>query len=113
VWAWHAVATVTSEGGQAAGSEARLSAVDAAGLSAAEAAERLTRAGRPARHASSRSYASIVRANVLTVFNLILAGFGVVTLVFGDPRDALFLGAELPSGWQPQRRRTRRSTAGP
>lgn len=35
---------------------------------------------------------SIVRANVLTVFNLILAGFGIVTLIFGDPRDALFLG---------------------
>jgi P-type E1-E2 ATPase len=33
-----------------------------------------------------------VRANVLTVFNLILAGFGIVTLIFGDPRDALFLG---------------------
>ncbi len=29
---------------------------------------------------------------MLTVFNLILAGFGVVTLVFGDARDALFLG---------------------
>ena len=41
---------------------------------------------------TSRSYASIVRANVLTVFNLILAGFGVVTLIFGDARDALFLG---------------------
>jgi cation-transporting P-type ATPase E len=39
-----------------------------------------------------RSYASIVRANVLTVFNLILAGFGIVTLIFGDVRDALFLG---------------------
>lgn len=35
---------------------------------------------------------SIVRANVLTVFNLVLAVFGVVTLVFGDARDALFLG---------------------
>jgi P-type E1-E2 ATPase len=33
-----------------------------------------------------------VRANVLTVFNLILASFGIVTLIFGDPRDALFLG---------------------
>ena len=41
---------------------------------------------------TSRSYASIVRANVLTVFNLILAVFGVVTLIFGDARDALFLG---------------------
>jgi len=33
-----------------------------------------------------------VRANVLTVLqNLILAGFGAVTLIFGDWRDALFL----------------------
>jgi P-type E1-E2 ATPase len=32
-----------------------------------------------------------VRANVLTIFNLILAGFGIVTLIFGDWRDALFL----------------------
>ncbi|HET8977214.1 MAG TPA: HAD-IC family P-type ATPase [Solirubrobacteraceae bacterium] len=29
---------------------------------------------------------------MLTVFNLILAAFGVITLLFGDPRDALFLG---------------------
>lgn len=64
----------------------------AAGLSEAEAARRLAEA-RPRRTpGTSRSYASIVRANVLTVFNLILAGFGVVTLIFGDPRDALFLG---------------------
>lgn len=48
--------------------------------------------GRPKRPASSRSYLSIVRANVLTVFNAILAAFGVVTLLFGDWRDALFLG---------------------
>jgi cation-transporting P-type ATPase E len=27
------------------------------------------------------------------VFNLILAGFGAVTLIFGDARDALFLGS--------------------
>jgi cation-transporting ATPase E len=64
----------------------------AGGLSEAEASQRLARAGRPARQATSRSYASIVRANVLTVFNLILAAFGVVTLIFGDARDALFLG---------------------
>ncbi len=33
-----------------------------------------------------------MRANVLTVFNAILAAFGAVTLLFGDWRDALFLG---------------------
>ena len=64
----------------------------AGGLTEAEASRRLALAGHPARQATSRSYASIVRANVLTVFNLILAGFGVVTLIFGDARDALFLG---------------------
>jgi magnesium-transporting ATPase (P-type) len=64
----------------------------ATGLTEAEASRRLALAGSPARRATSRSYASIVRANVLTVFNLILAGFGVVTLIFGDARDALFLG---------------------
>ncbi len=61
------------------------------GLSEPEAARRL--AETPARRPrTSRSYASIVRANVLTVFNLILATFGLVTLIFGDARDALFLG---------------------
>jgi cation-transporting ATPase E len=64
----------------------------AAGLSEADAARRLAARGRVGRPPSSRSYASIVRANVLTVFNLILAGFGAVTLIFGDWRDALFLG---------------------
>ena len=62
------------------------------GLTEAEAQRRLLAAGRPQPQGSSRSYASIVRANVLTVFNLILAGFGAVTLIFGDARDALFLG---------------------
>ena len=62
------------------------------GLSEAEAERRLAAARRPRRAGTSRSYASIVRANVLTVFNLILAGFGAVTLIFGDARDALFLG---------------------
>jgi cation-transporting P-type ATPase E len=41
---------------------------------------------------SSRSYASIVRANVFTVFNLILAVAGGMTLAFGEWQDALFLG---------------------
>ena len=48
--------------------------------------------GRSVASASSRSYASIVRANVFTVFNAILGGFGAVTLIFADWRDALFLG---------------------
>ena len=61
------------------------------GLTAAEAAGQL--AERPPEEAAEgRSYASIVRANVLTVFNLILAVAGTVTLVFGDWQDGLFLG---------------------
>jgi cation-transporting ATPase E len=64
----------------------------ARGLSEQEAARRLAQGGRPRRNRSSRSYASIVRANVFTVFNVILAAFGAVTMAFGDWRDALFLG---------------------
>ncbi len=62
------------------------------GLTEAEAAAALAARGPAAEQATSRSYASIVRANVLTVFNLILAAFGAITLIFGDWRDALFLG---------------------
>ncbi len=62
------------------------------GLSEAEAARRLREAGPPHKQATSRSYVSIAIANTFTVFNLILAGFGAATLVFGNPRDALFLG---------------------
>ncbi len=62
------------------------------GLSEAEAARRLKESDRREERKTSRSYASIVRANVFTVFNAILAAFGTVTLLFGDPRDALFLG---------------------
>ena len=63
-----------------------------AGLTEAEAARRLAAAGDRGQPETSRSYASIVRANVLTVFNAILAAFGTLTLIFGDVRDALFLG---------------------
>ncbi|MFI4977264.1 MAG: HAD-IC family P-type ATPase [Solirubrobacterales bacterium] len=63
-----------------------------AGLSEEEAARRLAAHDRTRPQRSSRSYTSIVRANVLTVFNAILAGFGGLTLAFGDWRDALFLG---------------------
>ncbi|HET6869914.1 MAG TPA: hypothetical protein VFH80_28635, partial [Solirubrobacteraceae bacterium] len=62
------------------------------GLSEAEARRRLGERGGAAAISASRSYASIIRANVFTIFNLILASFGFVTLVFGDWRDALFLG---------------------
>jgi magnesium-transporting ATPase (P-type) len=63
----------------------------ATGLSQTEAQRRLDERGQTSQASSSRSYASIIRANVLTVFNLILAVFGAITLIFGDWRDALFL----------------------
>ncbi len=65
--------------------------VSAGGLTEAQAS-RLLAARPPVREASGRSYASIVRANVFTVFNLILLVAGTATLVFGDWQDALFLG---------------------
>jgi magnesium-transporting ATPase (P-type) len=63
-----------------------------AGLTEAEAARRLEAAGPPQEQRTSRSYLSIAIANTFTVFNLILAGFGLATIVFGNPKDALFLG---------------------
>jgi cation-transporting P-type ATPase E len=62
------------------------------GLTSEEAARRRRARGALERTASSRSYASIVRANLLTVFNLILAVFGALMLAFGSWQDALFLG---------------------
>ena len=41
---------------------------------------------------ASRSTSAIVRANAVTPFNAILLALGLLTLVFGDWRDALFLG---------------------
>ena len=64
----------------------------AEGLTSAEAERRLAERGPIEPPGSSRSYASIVRANVLTVFNLILAVFGGLMLAFGSWQDALFLG---------------------
>jgi len=63
-----------------------------AGLTETEAARRLKEAGPPHEQRTSRSYLSIAIANTFTVFNLILAGFGIATIVFGNPKDALFLG---------------------
>jgi len=61
-----------------------------AGLTQQEAERKL--AAQPhAPPGSSRSYKSIVVANVFTVFNLILLAAGVLTLSFGEAQDALFL----------------------
>jgi cation-transporting P-type ATPase E len=60
------------------------------GLTEAEARRRLAGRPRPVEQ-SSRSYGSIVRANVFTIFNLILAVFGGLVIAFGDIRDALFV----------------------
>jgi P-type E1-E2 ATPase len=62
------------------------------GLSQAEAERRLQERGPRHEPETSRSTASIVRANVVTPFNAILLVLGVLTLAFADWRDALFLG---------------------
>ena len=67
-------------------------AVPPSGLTETEAARRLQARGPQRKLATSRSYASIVRANVFTIFNLILAVAGAVTIAFGAWQDALFLG---------------------
>jgi magnesium-transporting ATPase (P-type) len=64
----------------------------AVGLTEAEAGRRLDARGELPRERSSRSYASIVRANTLTIPNGILLLFGVLTIAFGSWKDALFLG---------------------
>ena len=63
-----------------------------AGLSELDAAQRLAARGELPRRSSSRSYASILRANTVTIPNGILLFFGVLTITFGSWRDALFLG---------------------
>jgi len=63
-----------------------------AGLAEEEAERRLRERGALPREHTSRSYASIIRANVITVPNGILLVFGVLTVVFASWRDALFLG---------------------
>ena len=44
------------------------------------------------RERSSRSYGSIVRANTFNIPNAILFFFGVLTIVLGSWKDALFMG---------------------
>jgi len=64
----------------------------ATGLSEAEAQRRLEARGPLPEQATSRSYRSIVIANTFTIFNLILLVFGLLTIFFGNPKDALFVG---------------------
>ncbi|HEX3318227.1 MAG TPA: HAD-IC family P-type ATPase, partial [Solirubrobacteraceae bacterium] len=62
------------------------------GLTEAEAERRLRERGPLPAPTTSRSYASIVRANTFTIPNAILFVFGVLTVTFDSWRDALFLG---------------------
>jgi magnesium-transporting ATPase (P-type) len=59
------------------------------GLSSAEAERRLARLG-PPEPANSRSVASIVTANVLTLFNAVIGAFFILMLALGLFADALF-----------------------
>ena len=78
--------------GGSVGQIAASAEITSTGLSEVEANRRLAARGKPPRPHSSRSYASILRANTLTIPNGILLVFGVVTIVFASWRDALFLG---------------------
>ena len=62
------------------------------GLSEEEARRRLEERGPLPKPPSSRSYASIVRANLLNLPNVVLGFFGIVTVALGEIADALFLG---------------------
>ncbi|MBO0833969.1 MAG: HAD-IC family P-type ATPase [Actinobacteria bacterium] len=64
--------------------------VTVAGLTSAEAARRLSARSGSASERTSRSVAEILRANVLTRFNLILGALLAVILSVGAPQDALF-----------------------
>ncbi|HEX2588161.1 MAG TPA: HAD-IC family P-type ATPase [Gaiellales bacterium] len=72
--------------------EAQAPPAAAAGLTREEAARRLAARGDLPPPPSSRSVASIVRSNTLTLFNLILAAFFVLILAAGRPADGLFAG---------------------
>src|SRR4051794_11413319 len=63
----------------------------ATGLTAAEAAQRV-RAGHvnTADERTSRTFAEILRANVLTRFNAIIGAMFVLILIFGEGQDSLF-----------------------
>jgi cation-transporting ATPase E len=77
--------------GRPAARERELSPTPAGGLSTAEAAQRLAAGwGNGYRPATSRPVVDILRANLLTLFNLVVGGSFVLLLVLGYWQDALF-----------------------
>ena len=69
-----------------------------AGLTSAEAAERLKQLGPAERH-SSRSTSSIVAGNVFTLFNLIIGVFFILILSLGLFADAIFGLIAIVNSW--------------
>ena len=70
--------------------------IDEHGLSAAEVAERVARgAVNRVKDRTSRSVTSIIRENVLTLFNAIIVAASVIVLLFGDLRDGIFGGVMI------------------
>jgi len=76
--------------GQAGLATAAAAAAAAGGLTSAEADRRLATGPGQTAERSSRPVAQILRANLITRFNLILAPLLVVILIVGAPQDALF-----------------------
>ena len=70
--------------------------VDEHGLNGADVAERVARgAVNRVKDRTSRSVTSIVRENVLTLFNAIIVAASVIVLLFGDLRDGIFGGVMI------------------
>ena len=78
--------------------------IDEHGLSASEVAERMARgAVNRVKDRTSRSVASIIRENVLTLFNAIIVAASVIVLLFGDLRDGIFGGVMIINAVTPRR----------
>ena len=70
--------------------------VDEHGLNGADVAERVARgAVNRVKDRTSRSVTSIIRENVLTLFNAIIVAASVIVLLFGDLRDGIFGGVMI------------------
>ncbi len=79
-------------------SEATAGTLPGAGLSAGEAADRLRALGSE-RLPTSRSTASIIAANVFTLFNAIIGGFFILILSLGLWADAIFGLIAIVNTW--------------